>query len=143
MFPAEEASQFNFPVHEIGFTPNEIQELLPLFQSPARSQTQTSGSEGSTRTVYSVDERKRRRMISNRESARRSRSRKQRHLENLTEQVNRLKEQNRDLKNWLATVQNHRYLLRRENYRLRSESIVLGARLSDLCHILVAMQRPK
>ncbi|KAJ8762462.1 hypothetical protein K2173_007901 [Erythroxylum novogranatense] len=124
------------PVHEIVFTPNEIEELLTLFQSPAGSSF--SGSEGSTRSVYSIDERKRRRMISNRESARRSRRRKKTHLENLTERVNRLKEENRELKNRLGSVLNHGHLLWRVNDRLISESVALRARLSNLCNVLYA-----
>ncbi|GLT41222.1 hypothetical protein SLA2020_153030 [Shorea laevis] len=100
-----------------------------------------SGSEeGSSRAVYSPDERKERRKISNRESARRSRWRKKRYLENLTDEVNRLSLVNQKLKNELGLIINHCNALWRENDELKSESIALSAELSNLCSILAAMQ---
>lgn len=133
MFCSEEAVQFQYgPVFEA----DEVEELLSLL----RPSSNNSGSEGSGRAVYSVDERKRRRMISNRESARRSRWRKKRHLENLTDQVNRLKVENRDLKNRLGLLVQQCHVAWRENDRLSSEFLALQSRLSDLCSILVTMQ---
>jgi len=137
MFFAQEAVQFEHPVHGPGFTANEIQELLSLLQSP--SPTEISGSKGSNQAVYSIDERKRRRMVSNRESARRSRWRKKKHLEDLTQQLNRLKIQNRELQNRLGSIINQSHVLWRENGRLMSESVALKARLSDLRLVLAAM----
>ncbi|KAL4273244.1 hypothetical protein GQ457_13G009250 [Hibiscus cannabinus] len=138
MFLAEEAVQFQFPVHQTGFTPEELQELLSFFESeePVSS---NSGSEGSSRAVYSPDERKQRRKISNRESARRSRWRKKRHLENLTDQVNRLNIEKRRLKNRLSLVTNQCHVAWLENERLRSESDALWAKLLDLYWISATM----
>lgn len=87
-----------------------------------------------------VDERKRRRMISNRESARRSRMRKQKHLENLRNQVNRLKVGNRDIMNQLRLVTHHSQLLLRDNERLRSESVMLRQKLWDIRQVLLVRQ---
>ncbi|XP_010999906.1 PREDICTED: basic leucine zipper 43 [Populus euphratica] len=137
MFFAQEAVQLEHPAHGPGFTANEIQELLSLLQSP--SPTENSGSRGSNQAVYSIDERKRRRMVSNRESARRSRWRKKKHLEDLTQQLNRLKIQNRELQNRLGSIINQSHVLWRENGRLMSESVALEARLSDLRLVLAAM----
>ncbi|KAF3447468.1 hypothetical protein FNV43_RR12654 [Rhamnella rubrinervis] len=139
-FSEEEEVQFQYPVFETGLTTNEIEELLSLFQ-PGNSGSPNSGSEEhshsrSDRAIYSVDERKYRRMLSNRESARRSRWRKKRHLENLTSQVNRLRLENRNLKDRLALVAHQCHVAWAENDRLRSEYLTLWARLSDLCWIL-------
>ncbi|XP_050365912.1 basic leucine zipper 4-like [Argentina anserina] len=118
-----------------------IEELLSLQQEGnSNSGSPNSGSDGSNRGVYSVDERKRRRMTSNRESARRSRWRKKRHLEDLTEEASRLKMENRELKNRLGFVTQKCHITWRENERLVSESLALRARLSDLNRVLVAMQ---
>ncbi|OWM80619.1 basic leucine zipper 4 [Punica granatum] len=136
--PQEAPVHLQLPVLETGFTPDELQELLSFLNQPT---SPNSGSEGSNRSVGSMDdERKRRRMISNRESARRSRWRKKRHLEDLTEQLNRFTVENRQLKNQLSHVINRCHVVRTENERLRSECIALLARLSDLCQILVNMK---
>ncbi|GMJ02559.1 hypothetical protein HRI_003925100 [Hibiscus trionum] len=139
MFLAEEAVEFQLPVLETGFSPEELQELLSFFESeePVSS---NSGSESSSRAVYSPDERKQRRKISNRESARRSRWRKKRHLEDLTDQVSQLNVKNRQLKNRLSLVINQYHVVWLENERLRSESDALRAKLSDLYCTSAAMQ---
>ncbi|XP_021285085.1 basic leucine zipper 4 [Herrania umbratica] len=139
MFVTEEAVQFQLPVHETGFTPEEVEELLSYLESD-EPVSPNSGSEGSSRAIYSADERKQRRMISNRESARRSRWRKKRHLENVTEEVNRLNIENQQLKNRLSVAINQCYVVWRENEQLRSESVALWAKLLDLYWTLAAMQ---
>ncbi|XP_044475958.1 basic leucine zipper 4-like [Mangifera indica] len=133
-----EGVPFQLPA-ETGFTSDEIEELLSLLSSED-SVSPNSGSEGSNRTVYTVDERKQRRMISNRESARRSRWRKKRHLENLMEELNRLKEENREMKNNLSWAMNKSQLVWRDNERLTSEFVILWGRLSELNQISAAMQ---
>ncbi|PON40332.1 Basic-leucine zipper transcription factor [Parasponia andersonii] len=95
---------------------------------------------GPNRAVSVVDERKRRRMISNRESARRSRMRKQKHLENLRNQVNRLRVENRELTNRLRFVLYHYQRVRTENGRLRSEHMALRQKLYDIRQILLFRQ---
>lgn len=140
---AEEPVQFQCPAQETGFTTSDIEELLSLLQegnSNSNSGSPNSGSEGSNRAVYSVDERQKRRKTSNRESARRSRWRKKRHLEDLTEEASRLRMENRELKNRLGLVAQRFHVTWRENERLESESLALWARLSDLNRVLVAMQ---
>ncbi|CAI0393468.1 unnamed protein product [Linum tenue] len=139
MFATE---SFDIPVraNEPGFTAHELQELLSFFDSTATgSPNSNSGSEGSDRSVYNVDERKRRRMVSNRESARRSRWRKKRHLEKLTEQANRLNLENQELKYALGSTLSQCNVVWKANQRLRSESVVLRGRLTGLCRTLAAM----
>ncbi|KAG6386801.1 hypothetical protein SASPL_151975 [Salvia splendens] len=74
-----------------------------------------------------VDERVRRRRLSNRESARRSRMRKQKHLENLRNELNRLRLMNRVM---LAVHQDQ--VVRGENEWLCSEATILRRRLCDI-----------
>ncbi|XP_050365435.1 bZIP transcription factor RISBZ2-like [Argentina anserina] len=93
-----------------------------------------------TMSVLVVDERKRRRMESNRESARRSRMRKQKHLENLRNQVNKLRTENRELSNRLRYVMYHFQRVRTDNERLRAEHTMLRQKLSDIRQILVFRQ---
>lgn len=109
--------------------------------TPPKTNNSNSGSDdGSPVVVNPVDERKRRRMISNRESARRSRMRKQKHLENLRNQVNRHKTGNRELMNRLRYISQHGQILRQENERLRLESIVLRRKLWDIHQVLLVRQ---
>ncbi|KAK4733485.1 hypothetical protein R3W88_007746 [Solanum pinnatisectum] len=87
-----------------------------------------------------INERKRKRMISNRESARRSRMRKQTHLENLRNESNRLKLENRELTKRVQLVTGHYQLVERNNEMLRAESILLQQRLEGIRYILITRQ---
>ncbi|CAO2835106.1 unnamed protein product [Amaranthus hypochondriacus] len=95
---------------------------------------QNSGSEGDLQQV--MDERKRKRMASNRESARRSRQRKQKHLDDLMGQVDQLKKENNQI---LPTI-NHttqQYLsIEAENSILKAQINELSQRLQSLNDIL-------
>ncbi|MED6133292.1 hypothetical protein PIB30_027051 [Stylosanthes scabra] len=134
---------FQFSCHgEVMLTPSELEELLTLVNQPENSDPASPssfGSLGSNRAIYSTNERKLRRKQSNRESARRSRWRKKRHLENLTNQLNRLKVENRELKNRLGLTTQHNMLLSCENEHLKFESANLVAKLLDAYRILDTM----
>ncbi|XP_021714490.1 basic leucine zipper 34-like [Chenopodium quinoa] len=82
-----------------------------------------------------IDERKRKRMLSNRESARRSRMRKQKHLENLRNNANELKIQTRERSNHLRLMTHQIQHVRRENERLKAESFILQRKLMHLSNI--------
>ncbi|CAK8568391.1 unnamed protein product [Lathyrus sativus] len=136
-FQPEEPVQLpSTPVLEPMLSETEIQYLISLINQPEDPTSPSSGSQGSNRTVYSSEERKLRRMKSNREAAQRSRCRKKKHLENITNRLNRLRIQNQELKNQLSFTMDQHLLLSLENDQLISESIALLATLSDLCAIL-------
>ncbi|KAK7283228.1 hypothetical protein RIF29_12618 [Crotalaria pallida] len=128
------------PVLETMLTESEIHDIFSLINQWEDPASPSSGSQGSSNhAVYSIEERKLRRMHSNRESARRSRCRKKRHLENITRESNRLRIENRELKNRLSLTMHHHLHLSLQNEKLRSESIALMAKLSDLYEILGTM----
>lgn len=126
------------PVLEDTLTPAEIHELFSILQSEQPPSTGPTSSSETNRSVYSVEERKRRRMISNRESARRSRLRKKSHLENLTSELKRLRVENRNLKNLLSVLTHDCHLVQRDSNRLLSESIYLQHKLTGLNQILAS-----
>ncbi|XP_010064706.2 basic leucine zipper 4 [Eucalyptus grandis] len=129
------------PVHHQLLTYDELEELLSILESESPVSPNNSCSEGSNRTLSSAeDDRKRRRMESNRKSAARSRYRKKQHLEELTDELNRLGVVNRELKSRLEYAMTQFFTVQTENERLRSECASLSARLSDLHWILLAMQ---
>lgn len=108
----------------------------PDFGSPepnlSTSKNSSSGSD--------IDERKHKRMISNRESAKRSRMRKQKHLENLRSQVSRLKLANRQTMNRLSVAVQQNQLVLRENEYLLSESAMLRQRLWNIRQALIVRE---
>ncbi|XP_039009615.1 basic leucine zipper 4-like [Hibiscus syriacus] len=139
-----------FPPLESGW---DCSQLFPTTQSvgPVGSGTASSeanqthsnsnpGLDEPNQTVPIIDDRKRRRMISNRESARRSRMRKQRHLENLRNQANQLRIENQQLSNRLRFLLYHGHRVRTDNHRLRSEYSMLRQKLSDIHQILLFKQ---
>ncbi|MCD7457757.1 hypothetical protein HAX54_036059 [Datura stramonium] len=89
-------------------------------------------SSGSEDLQQLMDQRKRKRMLSNRESARRSRMKKQTHLNELTAQVNQLKDQN----NQIVTNIN---MVTRIYLNVEAENSVLRAQMAELSHRLQSL----
>ncbi|XP_019086601.1 PREDICTED: light-inducible protein CPRF2-like [Camelina sativa] len=87
-----------------------------------------------------TEERKRKRMESNRESAKRSRMRKQSHIDNLRNQVNRLDLENRELGNRLRLVLHQLQRVNTDNNRLVTEQEILRLRLSEMRRVLIIRQ---
>lgn len=108
------------PVHE--FTP----------QNSCLSNNSSTSDEADEQQLSIIDERKQRRMISNRESARRSRMRKQKHLDELWSQVVRLRTENHNLIDKLNHVSECHDRVLQENVRLKEEASDLRRMLTDL-----------
>ncbi|BAT77506.1 bZIP transcription factor 11-like [Vigna umbellata] len=98
--------------------------------SSGSSLLQNSGSEEDLQAV--MDERKRKRMISNRESARRSRMRKQKHLDDLASLVTQLRSENHQILT-SVTLTTQKYLA------VEAENSVLRAQVSELSHRLESL----
>ncbi|KAJ4727802.1 BZIP transcription factor [Melia azedarach] len=99
-------------------------------------QRQVSSGSDSVPRYALVDERKRKRMISNRESARRSRMRKQKQMEDLVNEVSQLESSNAMLRqNIDASVQ--RYIeMESANNILRAQAMELTDNLRSLNSVL-------
>ncbi|KAL8165972.1 hypothetical protein V2J09_007471 [Rumex salicifolius] len=109
-----------------------------LLSSAGNAQDQPVSSNSGTndpidRVSKEVDDKKLKRKISNRESARRSRWRKKRHLEDVTVQMNQLKAQNREFKNRLGSLLYQLYAVNTQNERLRVESCVCSKHTTGFC----------
>ena len=107
-----------------------FQEFTP--QSSCLSNNSSTSDEAEEHQLSIIDERKQRRMISNRESARRSRMRKQKHLDELWSQVVRLRNENHTLIDKLNQVSECHNLVLQENVRLKEEASDLRQMLTDL-----------
>lgn len=79
-----------------------------------------------------INERKHRRMISNRESARRSRMRKQKHLDELWSQVVWLRNENHQLMDKLSHVSESHDRVVQENVQLREQASELRQMICDM-----------
>lgn len=91
---------------------------------------QNSGSEEDLQAL--MDQRKRKRMISNRESARRSRMRKQKHLDDLAAQVAQLRNENHQI---LTSVN----ITTQQYLAVEAENSVLRAQMGELSHRLESL----
>ncbi|KAJ0240834.1 BZIP transcription factor-like protein [Hirschfeldia incana] len=87
-----------------------------------------------------TEEKKRKRMESNRESAKRSRMRKQSHINNLRNQVNQLDLENRELKNRLQLFTYQLQRVNTDNIQLVAEQDILRLRLSEMRRFLMIRQ---
>lgn len=124
------------------FFPN-LHSYLPLHDltslnpshapSPSISTILSQDSEATAKEQDDEQEMRRlKRMISNRESARRSRMRKRKQLENLQSQVLQLLAANHQLAEKLNHVMESNYQILQENARLREESFSLRKSVADL-----------
>ncbi|KAK4430132.1 Basic leucine zipper 43 [Sesamum alatum] len=128
-FPALHFSRFstNLPNYQTSLP--GIHEFSPV--SMCISSNSTS-DEAEDHQLNIIDERKQRRMISNRESARRSRMRKQKHLDELWSQVVRLRTENHSLIDKLNHVSESHDRVVQENARLKEEASGLRQMLTDV-----------
>ncbi|CAL9054519.1 unnamed protein product [Musa banksii] len=106
----------------------------PSGTSSGSSQLLTSGSEEDLQAV--MDQKKRKRMISNRESARRSRMRKQKQLADLTAEVMRLRRENDQAVVALNLTTQSYSVVEAENSVLRAQAMELTYRLQSLNEIV-------
>ncbi|XP_074299737.1 basic leucine zipper 43-like [Silene latifolia] len=111
---------------KIGPQPQEFTPYPPCFSSNSTS------DEADEQQVSIINERKQRRMISNRESARRSRMRKQRHLDELWSQVVLLRNENHQLIDKLNHVTESHDRALQENIQLKEETSELRQMLADM-----------
>lgn len=95
----------------------------------------SSGSDGDQKFAV-IDERKRKRMESNRESARRSRKRKQEHLDELIGQINELKNDNSLFMQKIEFATPKYVAVEHENNVLRAQIAELTDRLNSLNSVL-------
>lgn len=96
-----------------------------------------AGSEEELRAL--MEQRRAKRMLSNRESARRSRMRKQRHLDELTAQATQLRRENAHVATALGLTTQGLLAVDAENAVLRTQAAELAARLHSLNDILACM----
>ena len=94
----------------------------------------SSGSEEELQVL--MDQRKRKRMQSNRESARRSRMRKQQHLDELTARAAQLRRDNAQIAASVGVTAQHLAGLQAENSVLRAQMSELSQRLQSLNDIV-------
>ncbi|GMI82544.1 basic leucine-zipper 44 [Hibiscus trionum] len=104
--------------------------------STSSSQLQNSGSEEELHQMNMMDQRKRKRKESNRESARRSRMRKQQHLDDLMAQVTQLSEDNNQILTSINFTTHHYMNIQAQNSVLRAQLTELSQRLDSLNQIL-------
>ncbi|XP_019180314.1 PREDICTED: basic leucine zipper 43-like [Ipomoea nil] len=106
---------------------NHHQNALPIITPPdfslsASISNNSTSDESEEQQHRIIDERKQRRMVSNRESARRSRMRKKRHLDELWSQVLAFRTENCNLLDRLNQMSEHHDKVLLENARLKEEA---------------------
>lgn len=97
---------------------------------------------GSDEDPAVVDEKKQKRMLSNRESARRSRLRKQQHLDEMKKQVSQLRSENTEMLTKFDIASSHYAQITEENRILRAHAMELSRRLQRLHHAAAAQGHP-
>ncbi|OVA10268.1 Basic-leucine zipper domain [Macleaya cordata] len=123
------STRFLGPLPPHSHLPPSFHELTQQLSCLSSNSTSDEADENQQSVI---DERRRRRMISNRESARRSRMRKQKHLDELWSQVVRLRNENRQLIDKLNHLSDSHDRVLHENTRLKEESSELRQMFGNL-----------
>ncbi|KAF1875952.1 hypothetical protein Lal_00006583 [Lupinus albus] len=100
------------------------------------------GSEGDQQPQHVMDQKKRKRMLSNRESARRSRMKKQKHLDGLIAQVDELNKENNQISTSVEITSQHYLKIEAENAIIRAQVAELSNRLQSLNEIIDSINSP-
>ncbi|GAA0146666.1 hypothetical protein Leryth_021966 [Lithospermum erythrorhizon] len=130
-FPAFHLNPHTHPLFHFQMT-RQFQEFnLNPHMIPCFSNNSTS-DEADEQQLSLINERKQRRMISNRESARRSRMRKQKHLDELWSQVVFLRNENHQLMDKLNMVSKNHEKAIQENAQLKEEASGLRQMITDM-----------
>lgn len=108
--------------------------------SSATSQNNSNSSEASDNQI--IDIRKRKRMQSNRESARRSRQRKQKQLDDLTAEASRVRDQNGQILSTVNVTTQLYMNIEAENSVLKAQLSELTNRLNSLNEIIRCLSSP-
>lgn len=101
--------------------------------------TRSSRSEDDLDLQAQMERRRKRRKDSNRESARRSRLRKQQQLDDLTLQVKQLKDQHKQLSMAMSITSQNLGAVQAQNSVLQTQKMELESRLCALTEILLYM----
>ncbi|KAI3803641.1 hypothetical protein L1987_31799 [Smallanthus sonchifolius] len=99
-------------------------------------------SSGSEQELQHLMDRKRKRMISNRDSARRSRMRKQKHQDELASQLSQLRKQNNEMMSSVSITTQHYMVVEAQNHVLRVQVAELSRHLDSLNNIIGFMYPP-
>lgn len=126
--PTFQLNGFSNPLNNFYF-PSQVPEFN--LQSSCVSNNSTS-DEADEQQLSLIHDRKQRRMISNRESARRSRMRKQRHLDELWSQVVWLRNENHQILDKLNHYSERHDKVLQENAQLKEETSELRQMISDM-----------
>lgn len=122
-----------FSTQFYGFqNPSQHQVLADFSPQSSCISSNSTSDEADEQQQSLINERKHRRMISNRESARRSRMRKQKHLDELWSQVIWLRNENHQLLDKLNHVSESHDRVVQENVQLREETSELRQMLCDM-----------
>ncbi|KAG9151910.1 hypothetical protein Leryth_002177 [Lithospermum erythrorhizon] len=132
----------NFPNNDFYYSSHQpttllVQDCIPHQPISCISNNSSTSDEADDQNHLNdfsniIDERRQRRMISNRESARRSRMRKQRHLDELWAQVVRLRTENNNLMEKFNQVSESHDKVVQENKKFKEEVSDLRTMLSDI-----------
>ncbi|KAG2329495.1 hypothetical protein Bca4012_020944 [Brassica carinata] len=151
VFSCEPGLTTHVPAFETGFTPWDISQLFSVFDSSMNliphSAHEYLNPDSVNRSAPDVvptdnytDERRKKRKLSNRESAKRSRVKKQKHLEEMNIQLNQLKIESRELENQIRYVLHLFQRTEIENDRLRQEHRMLHDTLLNMRQVLMLHQ---
>jgi hypothetical protein len=116
------------------------QDSVASSSHSAQTACNSASDEAEEQQIGMIDERKKRRMLSNRESARRSRMRKQKHLDELRAQVAHMRGENRQILSSFDILTQRYSQALEENRVLKAQGMELSQQLHQLQQAIAASQ---